>query len=697
MSITSRFGRAIMVVAILLITIIPHPAGAAADESGTATYNGVLSGGTFGLHVTKYAPSRVGHPVVLDEGATGAFITLQSTDFTSMGRANLYVKNPVGDIIARGPGGASTSVHLDWRHISASGFGEYTAFADCDLCGFATYEMTIEVLRDAHAINMTVEDARMLVAPAAATSTIVNILNAGSNDATVSLANTPVPTGWAVAISPASLALAAGESGSATVTVTPPADVAPGTRAVFDVLATSPNRSVAVGIEAAYSDAIASLKARGQSVIALIDTGINPYHEEFRGTGSFDEHPAWFVDGYPHGAEALPLTFDAATYAEAKAADADVWAGVKGNTLYYVPGTRIAGMICVGGCRNLDEGGHGTGTASLAAGATLGEAPESLIVSVTGDIFGGARWAARQGWIDVISMSLGLWAGGPTVGINDPVSGGTGNPYVPFSMPGAQKTAYDSGKRWFSGSAGGAAAWANTGPATGGAVPVEYGTNVPSPNGGQSSFSGTPWTFAVEPYWPDNEQTWRNQGYPPDMVANGWDLIAASGASLTGTNSFGHASGATPQPAGMYARIVMEARKALGSSQEGPVDGVLATAGVGASLPAAGPLADGVFTIDEAEAVLLHSLEQVNTVESVQEHGFSQEAFDRSMVTAPGAEYVTQGWGLLTDDARALALDVLAGTTPMPFRPQDDAAYAAVFTARLAFWEPQVMGEVWVF
>ncbi|MBI2077713.1 MAG: FHIPEP family type III secretion protein, partial [Euryarchaeota archaeon] len=281
----------------------------------------------------------------------------------------------------------------------------------------------------------------------------------------------------------------------------------------------------------------------------------------------------------------------------------------------------------MGGCGvpALDAGGHGTGTASLAAGRTLGEDPEALIVSVAGDFFRGARWAARQPWIDAITLSLGAFVGTCTLGETcTAVGAGTGNPYVPFSMPWAQRIAYESGKRFFTGSSQGWTAWA--GPA---------GASGPCPYMWDASFAGSPWTYAVETYWPWTEQPWRSSCFPPEVVAQGWDLVAASARSLNGTNGFGHASGATPQAAGAYARTLHEARRAIGSSQEGARsvpsllsgvsarlgDAIVGEAAAGAQVPAMGPGADGVLRLSEVEQVYQHSLEQVDVATSYERHG----------------------------------------------------------------------------
>lgn len=671
------------------------PAGAAPQErTETRGYDGVLGGGALGLHVSKVGPWKAAHPVQVTPGVVALSATTTGTDDIG-GDFWTYLVDPKGETVASTPGGSGKpqTFRVDWGRLHASGFGEYVVVVECGLCGAFRYHVDITATYAAHGANVTVDDARLLVVPGKGTETGVTVTNTGQDAFAPALAVEGLPEGWSVEL-PDVGTLAPGQSFYGELSLKAPADVVPGTRIDFDLVVAGLDR---VTLHAAYDEALARLEERSNVVIALVEfggSGINPYHEEFRGEGATGEDPAWFVEGYPESAEALPLTLDAPTYDDAIAADKDVWANAKGNTLYYVPGTRIVGFICFGACTSLDEGGHGTGTASLAAGTTTGEDPSALIVSVTGDFIYGARWAARQPWIDVISMSLGPYLGTNVVGVDDPHVG-TGNPYVPFSIPWAQKLAYGSGKRFFTASSQG---WNVYTQGVGGSGPCPYTMG--------SSFAGSPWTFAVETYWPWTELPWWHS-CTPDVVAKGWDLVAASPRSLTGHNSFGNPSGATPQAAGAYARVVHEGRRLLGSSQEGarPTtlagvalgDGVLATAPPGKPLPERGPLADGVLTVREAEAVYLHGLEQVDVATSYLRHGAHENWTRDATPVPPGGEYASEGWGLLTPTARAGMLAAMRGDAPLPLRPDDDAAYLAYWAAREAFWEPHVADEVWVF
>lgn len=662
-------------------------APAAPPPPRVSTHDGALVAGGLGLHFVRAAPWKMGYDVPITFDADELRIDLEGLDALMGPDFWVHVVDPQGEHVARStPWSERQSLVVGDTTLDARGEGVYRVVVECGFCAVMTYRVTITTTYAARAALLTVEDQHLAVVPGEATRTGYTLRG---ERAAPTLDVAGLPAGWAL------------EAGADEIALTPPADTPAGTRVAFELLARDSDGAILdrVPMEATFTHELARLVASPYAVVALVEfggSGINPYHEEFRAADAPTENPAYYVTGYPEDAQALPLTLDAPTYADAVAADADVWAGVRGNTLYYVPGTRIVGFVCFGACNALDTGGHGTGTASLAAGRTLGEAPDALIVSVTGDFFYGLRWAARQPWIDAISMSLGPWLGTPTVGISDPVGAGTGNPYVPFSPPWGQKLAFESGKRFFTASSQGWGAWTTAG---GGASANGY---CPYTMG--SSFAGSPWTFAVETYWPWTELPWKTS-CKPDLVAQGWDLVAASPLSLTGTNGFGHPSGATPQAAGAYVNVIQQARRALGSTQEGAVpfgianlgDGILAVAPEGAVLPATGPLADGLLLTSEAERVFLHALEQVDTASSFLRHG-DDPRWQRDAALVPaGGEYAFEGYGLLTDKARATMVAVVLGEAPEALRPDDDAARAADFAARLAFWEPHVQGQVWVF
>ena len=147
-------------------------------------------------------------------------------------------------------------------------------------------------------------------------------------------------------------------------------------------------------------------------VVAIIDCGINPYHEVFR-RPNMTIHPSNYIDGYPKESDAINVTLDEECHFHETC-----WDNVERNKLYWIPGTNIVGAISFGevwdlttqsqepGTPILDDNFHGTGVASILAKTC----PDAYIIVIeTGaDCFERAmQWAVNQSWIDIISSSNG--------------------------------------------------------------------------------------------------------------------------------------------------------------------------------------------------------------------------------------------------------------------------------------------------
>src|SRR5689334_4455047 len=83
---------------------------------------------------------------------------------------------------------------------------------------------------------------------------------------------------------------------------------------------------------------------RSHVVIAIVEDAVNVYHHDFADktrTGN----PAGWLSGYPAAATPLRLHLHTRDLATARQLDDPVWASLKSNHLYYIPGTRFSGVI----------------------------------------------------------------------------------------------------------------------------------------------------------------------------------------------------------------------------------------------------------------------------------------------------------------------------------------------------------------
>ena len=427
-----------------------------------------------------------------------------------------------------------------------------------------------------------------------------------------------------------------------------------------------------------------------ETVVALIDTGINPYSPAFRDTSKLARrHPSTYLPGYPKDAIALRLTLGV-PYEEAVERDEAVWKSVQTGKLYWVPGTRIVGAISFGAggtscpspvevppvgaylqeqCpehRILDDHGHGSMTASRAAGAPSSLAPGSRIVAIEGLGARSVQWAADQGWIDVQSNS---WIS-----------------LVPPPVPSAVTEAFSD-----------AAARMLTLAASGNGTAYLAGV-APTPTHLLST--APPGVVLVGGH--DNGKMTLWSGSPPHVVADayaGMTAIARSVEEMRPDPIACCTSAASPYAAGGAVALIAEARRLLGSGFTGVRDGAVACGREGA-VPS-GPLADGIFTLEELKDVFLHSAEALpsegrddgdvhwagdpRAPDHVQ-HGPGGNPFCAGCTTTPlpwktlpeaADAYALVGYGGINEHSVEAGLAVLRGDAELPDRPAADAQYDA--------------------
>jgi hypothetical protein len=426
--------------------------------------------------------------------------------------------------------------------------------------------------------------------------------------------------------------------------------------------------------------------APARAVVALADTGIDPYHQVFRDRSARAyQYPGTYLPGYPRNATALKLHLDVKDYWAAVRADCKVWKSVVPGKLYWVPGTRIVGAISFSpptgadidcddppekpaGFLVLDEGGHGTMTASRAASSSYGACRTCLVVSAqfptsvsllspadsTHQVVSAVKWmAANAGWIDAQSNS---W--GPVAPVYDP----TGQAGLLAANKELDNAVEEVSKKhlafWASGN-GAAFRYGVVGHPT--LLAPHLGPSAIIVGGDDSGYVAT---------WP---------GFSPHVVSDGCNSWAAnyqttnSSADTVGSGT----SAATPYVAGGAVQILMEARRILGDTRTGVRGDVVASGRKTKS----GPLADGKLTLAEWRDVVFKTADP--RPKATHDDGptcgtgeYGPIPVKWSDVPASFPEYTLIGYGGVDVGSVALAGRVLRGDAPLPDRAATDQWFA---------------------
>lgn len=424
-------------------------------------------------------------------------------------------------------------------------------------------------------------------------------------------------------------------------------------------------------------------------VVAVVDTGINPYHVTFRDNSRQAQKPPWtYIPGYPKNATALHLTFDAPTYDDAVKADCErIWSKIKPGKLYWFPGTKIIGAITFEPAEKidcnakepaavghiLDPAGHGTMTSSRATSFQYGACHQCKVVmvqfptsipigtgasEVTDHAVDAITWAAdNNGWIDAQSNSWG--------------------PFVPGYDPTGQAGLLTANKELIEAvenvSKKQAAFWASGNGAAFRGGAVGHPTLL-TPHLGPDAISVGGVDSGLVTAW---------SGFPPYLVSddcNSWGAYynkIDESADTVGSGT----SAATPFAAGGAVRVLMDARSILGDHTTGVHGGVVAQGKPG--LVASGPLADGKLTLDEWKRLVFVTASPRPKAQF--EDGppcdataapYNPEPVKWSDVPDAFPEYLQIGYGAVDADSFALADKVLRGQADAPDRSSTDAYFA---------------------
>jgi hypothetical protein len=397
---------------------------------------------------------------------------------------------------------------------------------------------------------------------------------------------------------------------------------------------------------ASAAHAVRAPGAGDATVIAVLDSGMSPYHWDYLASKMpqatnrdrsddlpLSTSPDKWLPGFPKPSafksyQPLKLSLskgdpnvsmDTLHKKDQKVWDAFKPSGPSGVNYYWVPDTKIIGAVSFGPeqpsqvaattvgtaahQQGVDDplgnvypyipyygvGGaeHGMGTSSVAVGNEHGTCPECLLVFLqfTDDASGNRAidWAMRQPWIDAISNSYGFHTAG-TATTRDNVYGG--------ANVDLQKKASDRGQTIFWSAGNG------------------YENAFVTPNQTVlSSQKGPDWIVTVTASTPNGTANQTGAGKPADVTGVGDGYPSAYGSTtVTNGDRFSGTSNATPTIAGTYGRALYVARRALGGPSRAQAGGVIAYGSFTCGTKRrACELADGRLTAAELRSRLLLS------------------------------------------------------------------------------------------
>lgn len=313
------------------------------------------------------------------------------------------------------------------------------------------------------------------------------------------------------------------------------------------------------------------------TVVAVIDSGFSPYHQDFLAATAppevrrlpLNRSPDTWLPGFPRRsafAELAPLRLtldgsDGTSMKELYERDAAQWAtvrssGTAGINYRWIPGTKVIGALTFGpeatdkvvdrtvfsrSGNIYGSGGaeHGMGTTSVAVGNVHGACPSCLLVFLQYTTQASAEralaWAHRQPWIDAVSNSYGFSTG---VLVRDRVYNGTDVPTERAAAERGQTTFFSAGNG------------------------LENAFTVPNSTL-TSSQEGPDWVVTVGAISPRG-QDFPGTGKPADVAGIGVDYPSAFGSTtVSNGKNFSGTSNATPQVAGTYAAALSRIRRSL--------------------------------------------------------------------------------------------------------------------------------------
>lgn len=367
-------------------------------------------------------------------------------------------------------------------------------------------------------------------------------------------------------------------------------------------------------------------------VVAVIDSGTNPYHDWFQRDASLsDDVLGQFLNADGTAPARVPLSREG-NFTQRLEADNDTWGELKPGVLYYFEGTNLLGISFddppEDGYLFLTGASHGTAT----SGAVVQNNPNAVVVMVQGDYGLGEAWVAATPWIDVFSMSYGppgsVPGSGPALGLNTHVH---------------TKKAWAAGK-----------------------VPVGAADNSPSLAINDET-AGPPWVVGVAG---DNSTTHCREhvsGTFPDFTSDFTQRLPRFNDHQNATNVSG-TSFATPKTAGVFSAVLFQVRSHWGHVG-GIVDGALALGPDGERLTNAG-LRDAFN----------------RTARYFESSACSPSPGTRLPVN-PAAPYAQMGWGHVGPEIAQGTFEHLVGIEAAPQKPGEARQFQeTMYHYREALW-----------
>lgn len=423
-----------------------------------------------------------------------------------------------------------------------------------------------------------------------------------------------------------------------------------------------------------------AVAAQPHVVIAVIEDAVNVYHKDFAAPGT--QSPVSRIRNYPTNSKPLRLHLDAPDFPTARHADDAVWASVKPSQLYYIPGTRLSGLIYlpspldratkqvavqypppVDPPRPIIDGytWHGTSVASIAAGTKYGACPNCDIVIVAAENEeDGLAWAAKQSWIDVINNS---W-GGP-LGIPTRATAGHPERAIPTTASPGGRAAAASGKAVVFASGNGITGLGATTRGT------QHSLTWNNP------YTGPPWVLTVGASKASTGQPTDWHNIPVDVIAQGEQRPAADSSSLTGETTFTGTSASAPIVSGILAESLFQARVAAHDTHSGAIKGKLLRLS---------SQTIGTHENSRTYTDLFAAARAVAAWRTFDPASVATDPYQLFVTPTTPLAYAYQGYGNLDRSDVPKIRDILLGRLPLPKRPEMAEWTSLADSIRTATW-----------